>query len=91
MTTWSIGVPTTSRHRHHVAGLGRPRDQRLELVERDLLGVVVGRALVGHSSVQSSSRPSAARNRRTSSSDGNTVLVAPSSVPMFAMTWRSMR
>ena len=42
------------------------------------------------SSVKSSSRLSPARKRRTSSSAGNTVVVAPSSAPMLAMTWRSI-
>ena len=78
-------------HRDDVARARRQRDERLELREVDLLLDVVGRVRVGRDLDPVRLRaPRSARNRRTSSSDGNTVAVAPSSAPMLAMTWRSI-
>ena len=52
---------------------------------------VVGRAAVGRQRREVLPRGLAhARKRRVLSSEGNTVVVAPSSAPMLAMTWRSI-
>ena len=86
MTTWPTGVPATSRTGTTLPGedgwaiSGSICDRSIDSVTSYSVPSSAS------SSVKSSSRPSPARKRRTSSSAGNTVVVAPSSAPMLAMT-----
>src|SRR5699024_7492125 len=78
------------RHRDDVSGGGGPGDQRFQLGEVDVLGGVVGGALVCDQAGEVLATTTASRYACVASSAGKTLVVAPSSAPMFAMTCRSI-
>ena len=89
MATWSILMPAFSLTGATLSGLCGMATSGCRAERSMLISSSYSASGSGISSDQSSSLPWALKKARVTSSLGNTVVVAPSSAPMFAIVARS--